>query len=742
MKIDSGTRHVETSGVQSQGQFSIKTSAQAFQLLSSGLYSNKIKAVIRELACNAADAHKMVKNKAPIEIKIPNALDNQFYVKDFGPGLDHSQVMKLYTTYFESTKSESNDMTGGFGLGSKSPFAYTDSFTVESVQNGVKNIYTAYVDDNNIPNIAHLGETPTDEPSGLTVGFPVKPADFRRFESEALEVLSWFDTPATLRGSAETVRSRIAKNEIAYQTDNTIMFGNPFNVKKQESYRGNLNSNHRSHDATVVMGNVAYPLKHQDEWSENKKISWLFKHQTVFTWPIGKVSVAVSREDLAYDKPSLKALPGILEESFNSVAQKIKEQIDYIFKHNSGLSRDMQLQALMEYTGFNEPGMFKVFSETVSLTPELEKALKPKTVYPFKPTTFDIIAINDYGESLTNPKYWQPAPATPLRINKMPGFFENVAGRYGKDIQTRWSMFKSQNRLEHSDYYMILPKSKMAFTPAYEEELKKWKDELGVDLLDFLPRTQRADNELMVPAALMERYSYYRKNADQVLTVETPTFLWVSTEDVEKRRSLSHYLEGFKKTLGLEKLPPIFQIDKEYLDDAKKLPNGVNLWDHLEKVLADPKVIKKIEKIKPMIEGSSYMFSGLRNRLRNKKDWQDILTNTKLGGWLKDMDKTKGSGSYDFATVCWLQSIKVFKPNLVIPVPAYYKGDDIENQLRDKYPLLLNKLLVKETYISNDVLEKISTSLAQYVKWAEENGIAAPPHESTISANDDSSPNP
>lgn len=64
-------------------------------ILSSGLYSNKIRAVIRELSCNAVDAHTSAGNKNPIEVKLPNALDKQFYVKDFGTGLTHDQVMKL-----------------------------------------------------------------------------------------------------------------------------------------------------------------------------------------------------------------------------------------------------------------------------------------------------------------------------------------------------------------------------------------------------------------------------------------------------------------------------------------------------------------------------------------------------------------------------------------------------------------------------------------------------------------------
>ena len=42
MKIEENTNAIETGGLGASGSFSIKTTAAAFQMLSSGLYSNKI----------------------------------------------------------------------------------------------------------------------------------------------------------------------------------------------------------------------------------------------------------------------------------------------------------------------------------------------------------------------------------------------------------------------------------------------------------------------------------------------------------------------------------------------------------------------------------------------------------------------------------------------------------------------------------------------------------------------------
>ncbi len=152
------------------------------------------------MSCNAVDAHTEANTEQPIEIKLPNELDKQFYVKDYGTGLSHEQVMKLYTTYFESTKQGSNDFIGGLGVGSKSPFAYTDSFTVESRQNGKIRLYAAYLDEQNMPAISKTSEENTNEKNGLTIGFPVNPSDFKEFAKEAENLFKSFKQTPVIKG--------------------------------------------------------------------------------------------------------------------------------------------------------------------------------------------------------------------------------------------------------------------------------------------------------------------------------------------------------------------------------------------------------------------------------------------------------------------------------------------------------------------------------------------------------------
>jgi HSP90 family molecular chaperone len=137
------------------GEFRIRNSAKAFNILSSGLYANKVKAIIRELSCNAVDSHIAAgKKETPFDVHLPNSLEPHFSIRDYGTGLSHEQVTQIYTTYFESTKTASNEFIGALGLGSKSPFSYTDNFTVTAIQNGKKGIYSAFINDSGVPSIA------------------------------------------------------------------------------------------------------------------------------------------------------------------------------------------------------------------------------------------------------------------------------------------------------------------------------------------------------------------------------------------------------------------------------------------------------------------------------------------------------------------------------------------------------------------------------------------------------------
>lgn len=194
--------------------FGAKIGAKSFWLLSSGIYSRKALAVIREVSCNAMDAHIMSgQPDRPIEVWLPTAEKPVFQVRDYGTGMTEDEIFNLYTTYFESGKDsgdyssglfktdgpidldKADAATGGFGLGSKSPFALTDQFTVTSVRDGRKRIYSCAVNHERVPETVKLweGDADADWTSGIMVTVPVPVSTVDEFIKEAAAAFRPFD---------------------------------------------------------------------------------------------------------------------------------------------------------------------------------------------------------------------------------------------------------------------------------------------------------------------------------------------------------------------------------------------------------------------------------------------------------------------------------------------------------------------------------------------------------------------
>jgi hypothetical protein len=268
--------------------FRIKASAKAFKILSDGLYSNKIRAVIRELGTNAADAHvEACKSAVPFKVKLPNSMDPTFALRDFGTGLSPSDIENLYTTYFESTRSNSNDFTGALGLGSKSPFSYTDSFTVVDYWHGVKHVYAAMIGEAGFPTIKLITSEETLEENGLEISFTVRPTDFNKFYEEAIDVYSYFATRPMVVGRQVNWPDR--KPAFSENSEGWKLYDNTANV----------------HGHRAVMGNVAYPLDLVQAGCGSNVFS---NYAAEFSFTIGEVDMTASRESLEYTPKTIKAV--------------------------------------------------------------------------------------------------------------------------------------------------------------------------------------------------------------------------------------------------------------------------------------------------------------------------------------------------------------------------------------------------------------------------------------------------
>ena len=132
-------------------------------------YSNTRLAVVREVTANALDANLEANSDRQIEIKLPTKMNPTFAVRDFGGGLSQEDVFGLYSKYGKSTKRESNNYIGAFGIGKFAPLSYGDNFTCVSYHGGIKKSYNVFVNDDDDTKISKLFSEPTDEPTGLSI---------------------------------------------------------------------------------------------------------------------------------------------------------------------------------------------------------------------------------------------------------------------------------------------------------------------------------------------------------------------------------------------------------------------------------------------------------------------------------------------------------------------------------------------------------------------------------------------
>lgn len=299
---------ISTSNSDSVGTFRIKESAKAFSILSSSLYQNPIRSIIRELGCNARDAHVAANNPAPWKLSLPSVLSPEFAVSDNGTGLSHDEVMQIYTTYFESTKTNSNEFVGALGLGSKSPFSYTDNFTVTSVKDGKKNIYSTFLTEEQIPSIVLLDSSTTNEPNGVEVRFSVKSADFHKFHSESIEALKFFDQKPIgfPRGSDPTI-SMI----------NGIEHIKP--VVSGYSYSGK--------EPLVIMGGVQYTFDAKNAAFQKYSVLLDARSHMLIRADIGDVDIQPSREGLTMTKKTIEFISKKFEEALSKINADIEQKI-------------------------------------------------------------------------------------------------------------------------------------------------------------------------------------------------------------------------------------------------------------------------------------------------------------------------------------------------------------------------------------------------------------------------------
>lgn len=290
-------------------EFTIKVSAKAFAILSSGIYSDKIGSIIRELSTNAYDAHKEAGNlQTPFIIHAPSYFDPTFKLRDYGTGINPDKILEIYTTYFESSKNESNEYVGCMGLGSKTPLCYTDSFTVINYYNGVKYYYIIFLNERGFPSIRRINDIKTDEPNGLEISFGVSVDDCSKFVMKIEESFGWYDIQPTI----------INNDYINFKRPEYILKNEKWGIRIQKPYEDCIKY--------AVMGNIGYPINMhsiEDLLTSDAK-SLLSSLSIDIFFNIGDFEVTTSRESISYTIETTQKI----SERLQNIANEIKDRVE------------------------------------------------------------------------------------------------------------------------------------------------------------------------------------------------------------------------------------------------------------------------------------------------------------------------------------------------------------------------------------------------------------------------------
>lgn len=318
MKIESD-RTFE-SNISNAVAFKVSDNAsKLFSMLGTYLYSKKEECVLHEISANAVDAHKMNgKEDVPIQITLPTTLDMQIRIRDFGPGLSEQNVYKFLTTYGESNKQESNDFIGGWGIGSKSPAAVTDTWKIISHHAGTTTEYLVFVNAEGIPALTKIRSVPTDE-TGVEVVIPIQESRLYIWRSAIQSVYAYYKVLPKVVNPYGSLTKAIPEGA--------------------SGWWWNKQHNRFSGDIVAVTSNRGYVLdkeKIRQEFKNEADIFSLIGFGITIEFNVGDLELNLSREGIQYTKKTfaaisnrLRSIYNELKTNFDSAVSGHADELDY-----------------------------------------------------------------------------------------------------------------------------------------------------------------------------------------------------------------------------------------------------------------------------------------------------------------------------------------------------------------------------------------------------------------------------
>lgn len=285
------------------------------------LYSNPIRTLTQEYICNARDAHREVGQTKPIEIDVPTRFNPVLKIRDFGPGLSPERVKNVFVYYGSSTKRETDEQTGGFGIGAKSAWAYTDSFIIHSYHNGTHYAFNANRA-NGLGTLTVLFEQFTTKANGVCIEIAVNPKDCDLFKKSVFYTTFFWN-----ENEKPTIKGLDSSDIPIRKPSVTIS-----NLEIYDSLP-NCFDNHRY----IVVDGIPF-------FDKNYFLETLVKKSCVVKATISEVSIAPTREDLVYNDKTNKFLQQTKTRLERDIAAHVSKELNNLPSLKGAIKHAVELR--------------------------------------------------------------------------------------------------------------------------------------------------------------------------------------------------------------------------------------------------------------------------------------------------------------------------------------------------------------------------------------------------------------
>lgn len=281
-------------------------------LLSSNLYSDPEQSFIREIVSNAWDSHvEAGTTDTPVIIRFKRGANGwEVAIRDFGTGLSPERFQEVYCNIGSSTKRESNEFIGGFGIGKYSSLACTNTVYITSYYEGTAFFYVMVKSGNTITTNLVM-EKPTEEKNGVEVTIKNIPNidPYRK----ALKYIVFFPN--------------VYVDGIDNKVNNTkLKRFNNFAVASE------------SIDTKILLGNVLYPCNTKllstasRNFLRNIEFSGI-----VIKFNVGEISITPNRESIIYSSDTISKIEDRImaakAELDTMVSNKLSKDYDNLYEY-------------------------------------------------------------------------------------------------------------------------------------------------------------------------------------------------------------------------------------------------------------------------------------------------------------------------------------------------------------------------------------------------------------------------